>query len=117
MHCLRYLAGVATFCPLNSRRIKRSRASEWSDQGRFSPIKILDPGRKRFYRQGVYDYPLHKEFQPSTLIIALFPDDWPENETTLSIATDTLKYFTTFALHRSILHNNISVDCRSEDRN
>jgi len=32
MHFLRYLAGVATFCPLNSRRIKRSRASEQSDQ-------------------------------------------------------------------------------------
>jgi len=28
----RYLGGVATFCPLNSCRIKRSRASEWSDQ-------------------------------------------------------------------------------------
>jgi len=28
----RYLAGMATFCPLNSRRIKRSRASEQSDQ-------------------------------------------------------------------------------------
>jgi len=32
MHFLRYLAGVATFCPLNSHRIKRSRASEQSDQ-------------------------------------------------------------------------------------
>ena len=31
-HFLRYLAGVATFCPLNSRRIKRSRASERSNQ-------------------------------------------------------------------------------------
>jgi len=31
-HFLRYLGGVATFCPLNSRRIKRSRASERSDQ-------------------------------------------------------------------------------------
>ena len=31
-HFLRYLAGMATFCPLNSRRIKRSRASERSDQ-------------------------------------------------------------------------------------
>jgi len=31
-HFLRYLAGVATFCPLNSRRIKQSRASEQSDQ-------------------------------------------------------------------------------------
>jgi len=31
-HFLRYLAGVGTFCPLNSRRIKGSRASEWSDQ-------------------------------------------------------------------------------------
>jgi len=50
-HFLRYLAGVATFCPLNSRRIKQSRASERSDQGWFSPIKILDPGRKRFYRR------------------------------------------------------------------
>jgi len=31
-HFLRYLAGVATFYPLNSRRIKRSRALEQSDQ-------------------------------------------------------------------------------------
>ena len=31
-HFLRYLAGVATFCPLNSRRIKQSRALEQSDQ-------------------------------------------------------------------------------------
>jgi len=58
MHFLGYLAGVATFCPLNSRRIKRSRASERSDQGRFSPIKILDPGHKRFYRRRVCDHPL-----------------------------------------------------------
>ena len=29
---LTYLAGVATFCPLNSHRIKPSRVSEWSDQ-------------------------------------------------------------------------------------
>ena len=49
--------------------IKRSRASKRSDQaikgleterssdqGRFSPIKILDPGRKRFYRRRVCDY-------------------------------------------------------------
>jgi len=27
------------------------------DQGWFSPIKILDPGRKRFCRQRVCDYP------------------------------------------------------------
>jgi len=32
MHFHRYLAGVATFCPLNSRIIKRSRALEQSDQ-------------------------------------------------------------------------------------
>jgi len=31
-HFRRYLAGVATFCPWNSRRIKRSRASKRSDQ-------------------------------------------------------------------------------------
>ena len=31
-HFLRYLAGVAMFSPFNSHRIKRSRASEWSDQ-------------------------------------------------------------------------------------
>ena len=31
-HFLKYLAGVATFCPFNSHRIKRSRASERSDQ-------------------------------------------------------------------------------------
>jgi len=31
-HFLRYLAAVATFCPLNSHRIKQSRALEWSDQ-------------------------------------------------------------------------------------
>jgi len=29
-----------------------------SNQGRFSPIKILDPGRKRFYRRRECDYPL-----------------------------------------------------------
>jgi len=29
-----------------------------SDQGRFSPIKILDRRRKRFYKQRVCDYPL-----------------------------------------------------------
>jgi len=29
-----------------------------SDQGRFSPIKILDPGCKRFYWRRVCDYPL-----------------------------------------------------------
>ena len=43
MHFLRYLAGVATFCPLNSRRIKQSRASEWSDQ-----VIIDDFDRSRF---------------------------------------------------------------------
>jgi len=32
-----------------------------SDQGRFSPIKILDPGHKRFYRQRVCDYPLREQ--------------------------------------------------------
>ena len=32
MQFLRYLGGVATFCPSNSRRIKQSRASEWSNQ-------------------------------------------------------------------------------------
>ena len=31
-HFLTYLAGMATFCPLNFHRIKQSRASEWSDQ-------------------------------------------------------------------------------------
>jgi len=31
-HFLRYLAGVATFYPLNSHRIKRSRALEQSDE-------------------------------------------------------------------------------------
>ena len=31
-HFLTYYGGVATFCPLNSRKIKRSRASERSDQ-------------------------------------------------------------------------------------
>ena len=46
------------FCPLNSRKIKQSRASEWSDQGRFSPIKILYRGRKRFYERCICDYPL-----------------------------------------------------------
>jgi len=30
-------------------------ASEWSDQDQFSPIKILDPGRKRFYKRRVCD--------------------------------------------------------------
>ena len=32
MHFLRQYEGMATLCPLNSRKIKRSRASEWSDQ-------------------------------------------------------------------------------------
>jgi len=31
-HFLRYLGDVTTFCPLNSHKIKQSRASEWSDQ-------------------------------------------------------------------------------------
>jgi len=31
INVLRYLAGVATFCPLNSCRIKHSRASEQSN--------------------------------------------------------------------------------------
>jgi len=31
-HFLRYLGGVARFCPLDSPRIEQSRASEWSDQ-------------------------------------------------------------------------------------
>ena len=57
---LRYYWGMATFCPLNSRKIKRSRASEQSDQRRFYwSIKILDRGHKRFYRRRVCDYPLH----------------------------------------------------------
>ena len=38
--------------------VKRSRTI-FTDQGRFSPIKILDPSRKRFYRQRVCDYPLY----------------------------------------------------------
>jgi len=38
----------------------KSLGTEWSsDQGRFSPIKILDPGRKCFYRWRVCDYPLY----------------------------------------------------------
>jgi len=32
MHFLGYLAGVATFCPLNPRRIKQSRVLEQSNQ-------------------------------------------------------------------------------------
>ena len=31
-----------------------------NDQGRFSPIKILDPVRKRFYWPYVSDYPLEE---------------------------------------------------------
>ena len=62
-HFLRYYWGVATFCPLNSRKIKRSRASERSDQAIKDDfhwsIKILDHGHKRFYRRRVCDYPLH----------------------------------------------------------
>ena len=59
---------MATFCPLNSRRIKRSRASERSDQAikndfrrsRFLvPVcNIYGPGRKRFSRRRLCDYPL-----------------------------------------------------------
>ena len=41
----------------NSRKIKQSRVSERSDQGRFSLMKILDRGRKCFYRRRVCDYP------------------------------------------------------------
>jgi len=39
---LRYLAGMATFCPLNSRTIKQSRALEQrsSDQGHQSRFLI-----------------------------------------------------------------------------
>jgi len=32
-----------------------------NDQGQFSPIKILDPGRKRFSGQHICDYPLHDD--------------------------------------------------------
>ena len=46
MHFLKYLAGVATLCPLNSRRMKHSRASERSDQAiedDFHQSKFLIP--------------------------------------------------------------------------
>ena len=56
-HFLRYLGGVATFCPLNSHRIKRSRASERSDQVIKDDFTNQD-SCKRFYRRRVCDYPL-----------------------------------------------------------
>ena len=61
-HFLRYLAGVATYVlsfelPWN-QVIKSFGTERSSDQGQFSTIKILDPGRKRFYRRRVCDYPL-----------------------------------------------------------
>jgi len=61
MHFLRYLAGIVTLCPLNSCRIKRSRALEQRDQAikdDFHRSRFLIPSRKRFYRQRVCDYPL-----------------------------------------------------------
>ena len=36
-----------------NQAIKSLGTERSSDQGRFSPIKILDPGRKRFYRRHV----------------------------------------------------------------
>jgi len=38
--------------------IKSLGTEQSSDQGRFSPIKILDRGRNRFYEQCVCDYSL-----------------------------------------------------------
>ena len=49
IHFLRYLADMAMFCPLNSHRIKRSRASEWSYQmikDDFHWSSFLIPGGK-----------------------------------------------------------------------
>ena len=39
-----------------NQAIKSLGMEQSSNQGRFSLIKILDPGRKRFYRRRVCDY-------------------------------------------------------------
>jgi len=49
---------IITALSLYNQAIKSLGMEGSSDQGWFSPIKILDPGRKRFYRRRVCDYPL-----------------------------------------------------------
>ena len=49
---------IITALSLYNQAIKSFGTERSSDQGRFSPIKILDPGRKHFYRRLVCDYPL-----------------------------------------------------------
>ena len=59
---------------LNSRTIKRIKSlgtEQSSDQGRFSPIKILDPGHKHFYRGRVCDYPLQNIHQQAICLVAI----------------------------------------------
>ena len=60
--------------PLNLA-IKRSRSiqARSSDQGPISTIKILDPGRKRFHRRCVSDYPLKDHYTrcESTVIASI----------------------------------------------
>ena len=43
-----------------NQAIKSLGTERSSYQGRYLPIKILDPGRKRFYRRRVCDYPLQQ---------------------------------------------------------
>ena len=57
-HFHRYYGGVATFCPLNSCKIKQSRALEWSDQNDFHRSKFLIVVANASTGDGVCDYPL-----------------------------------------------------------
>ena len=47
-----------SFEPVQSEAIKSFTVEQSTNKGGFSPIKILDPGCKHFYRQYVSDYPL-----------------------------------------------------------
>jgi len=58
------------FCPWN-QAIKSLGTEQSSDQGRFSPIKILDPGHKHFYRGHVCDYPLQNIHQQAICLVAI----------------------------------------------
>ena len=46
------------FCPLKPLKPSDQGPRKAGGQGTFSPTKILDPGRKHFYRQYISEYPL-----------------------------------------------------------
>jgi len=60
-HCMTFEPpnnqAIKSFCR-DDQAIKGLGTERSSDQKQFSPIKILDPGRKRFYRRRVCDHPL-----------------------------------------------------------